>query len=425
MAAGDGEAWSVRGAWWLGVATACLVAGTAPAGATIDNFKSFKQAYPSKDAKAVSCKICHQHPLGRKDDLNAYAAALQRLKAPDSAKRLTIEDYRAVETQDSDGDGVSNIEELNVGTAPGDPTSVPPAAPGAPTTKPAAAATEAVGDGATPPAQDAEAASTSGGRAAPASSPDAVPDDARPSSRASQALASLDRLVMSSAWADSSDATSNASAGVAEYVGIETCAACHAKEFQEFQHSTHARINIPAGSGAQGCEMCHGPGSLHAQAGGVGHIINPRKDPSACFACHLDKKAEFRLPYHHPLLEGKMGCTDCHSPHGEDVRPWSATTLKDINEACFRCHKEQRGPFVWEHEALREGCTTCHKVHGSIHEKMLLARDSNLCLRCHTQVGFPTIGKSSHAGRLPQGTCFSAGCHTAVHGSNFDDHLRY
>lgn len=216
----------------------------------------------------------------------------------------------------------------------------------------------------------------------------------------------------------------------AEYVGTETCAACHAAQFKEFQHSTHARIAVPGEPGqvgAQGCETCHGPGSLHVAAGGgrgVGGIINPRKDPSTCFACHLDKKAEFRLPYHHPVLEGKMSCADCHTPHGLEVRPWTATTMKDINEACFKCHKEQRGPFVWEHEALREGCTTCHKVHGSIHEKMLLVRDNNLCLRCHTQVNFPTIGKSSHAGRLPQGTCFSAACHTAVHGSNFDDHLR-
>ena len=234
--------------------------------------------------------------------------------------------------------------------------------------------------------------------------------------------------VASAAQTDS--ATKGASeAPKAEYVGTETCATCHAKQYEEFRHSTHARISIPGDkANAQGCETCHGPGSLHVEAGGgrgVGGIINPRKDPSTCFACHLDKKAEFRLPYHHPVMEGKMSCADCHNPHGEDVRPWSSTTMKDINEACFKCHKDQRGPFVWEHEALREGCTTCHKVHGSIHEKMLLVRDNNLCLRCHTQVDFPTIGKSSHAGRLPQGTCFSAGCHTAVHGSNFDDHLRY
>lgn len=99
--------------------------------------------------------------------------------------------------------------------------------------------------------------------------------------------------------------------------------------------------------------------------------------------------------------------------------------MNDANEACFKCHKEQQGPFVWEHEATRDGCSSCHKVHGSVNDKMLIARDSNLCLRCHTQTNFQTIGKSNHNGRLNHASCFTAGCHTAVHGSNFDDHLRY
>ena len=156
----------------------------------------------------------------------------------------------------------------------------------------------------------------------------------------------------------------------AEYVGMETCESCHEEEVKKFQLSTHARISIPGEKNvkAQGCEMCHGPGSLHADAGGGKgvHILNPKKDPDACFKCHMDKKAEFSLPYRHPVMEGKMSCSDCHDSHGEEVKPWTATSLKGVNEACFKCHKEQRGPFVFEHEAVRESCTTCHKVHGSI-----------------------------------------------------------
>jgi len=213
----------------------------------------------------------------------------------------------------------------------------------------------------------------------------------------------------------------------ATYVGTETCVTCHEKQGEEFKLSTHARIsNDKADGAAQGCEMCHGPGSVHVDVGGNKEtIINPKKNPETCFACHTDKKAEFRLPFHHPVLEGKMSCVDCHTPHGEEVKPWSATTLNNVNEACFKCHKDKEGPFVWEHEVVRDGCTTCHKVHGSINDKMLVARDMSLCLRCHTQVNYPTIGASNHNTRFPQGTCFSAGCHTAVHGSNFDDHLRY
>ena len=122
-----------------------------------------------------------------------------------------------------------------------------------------------------------------------------------------------------------------------------------------------------------------------------------------------------------------MSCSDCHNAHGEEVKPWSATTIDGVNEACFKCHKDKRGPFVFQHEALREGCTVCHKVHGSIHDKMLIARDVNLCLRCHMQamVGVdPMVGKHAHDGDWARGSCWSAGCHTAVHGSNFDEHLR-
>lgn len=213
----------------------------------------------------------------------------------------------------------------------------------------------------------------------------------------------------------------------AEYVGEKTCASCHEQQVKEYQLSTHARIKISENTASvEGCEMCHGPASKHIDdSGGKDNILTPRKDPGVCFNCHLDKKMEFRLPYRHPVIEGKMSCADCHSPHGPDVKPWTSTTINDVNEACFKCHSDKRGPFVWEHEVVREGCTTCHKVHGSVNDKMLIARDSNLCLRCHAQANFPTIGKSSHSSRLPTGTCFSGGCHTAVHGSNFDDHLRY
>lgn len=214
----------------------------------------------------------------------------------------------------------------------------------------------------------------------------------------------------------------------AEYVGSETCATCHDKEMKQFKTSTHAQIAIPwEGVKVEGCEMCHGPGSLHVDAAEKDKkatIINPNKSPEMCYACHADKKAEFMLPYHHPVPEGHMSCTDCHNPHGE-ARPWSATSLEGINEKCAQCHKEQSGPFVWEHEGMREGCTTCHAVHGSVNDKMLVARDSNLCLRCHTQQMYPNIGNTSHTAFLSRGPCFSGGCHTAVHGSNFDEHLRY
>ncbi|MBF0618821.1 MAG: hypothetical protein HQL19_01505 [Candidatus Omnitrophica bacterium] len=216
---------------------------------------------------------------------------------------------------------------------------------------------------------------------------------------------------------------------------METCLGCHEDQGRTFKLSPHARIVTKDKDDlAQGCETCHGPGSLHAEAGGGKgvSIINPKKDPTICFTCHMEKKMEFRLPNHHPVLEGKMSCSDCHDMHGSDAKPWSATSMEGVNEVCFKCHKEQQGPFVYEHAALREGCTVCHKVHGSINAKMLQVRDMNLCLKCHVQPSSATDGtptgmtiiSDAHTNKSGRGTCWSTGCHSEVHGSNFQNHLK-
>lgn len=223
----------------------------------------------------------------------------------------------------------------------------------------------------------------------------------------------------------------------ATFVGAETCAMCHEKISKDFDRTTHSRLVVSSAEvQGQACEACHGPGSLHADAEGKlekrATIVNPGKKPEACFKCHLDKKAEFNLQYHHPVPEGKMSCVDCHDPHSDEgVRPGTTKSLAGKNALCAKCHIDQTRPFVYEHEALREGCTVCHNVHGSINDKMLKERDVNLCLKCHYQTQLdPTefnIADRNHGGAtgyLTRGPCFSAGCHIAVHGSNYSERFR-
>lgn len=223
----------------------------------------------------------------------------------------------------------------------------------------------------------------------------------------------------------------------AEFVGNESCLRCHEEVHRDFQTSPHGRIHLTEARfvGGTGCESCHGPGGLHVAAGGGRgvHIVNPGRDPASCLVCHAQTHAEFQLPHRHPVLEGQLNCVDCHDPHGRDIlRPAGGLGIARQDESCVTCHQEQSRHHVYPHEALREGCVTCHTPHGSVNDKLLIAPDNNLCLRCHAQIAAPGaaggdlfIGAQRHSVYLTRGTCWTAGCHTAVHGSNIDRLMRY
>jgi predicted CXXCH cytochrome family protein len=235
----------------------------------------------------------------------------------------------------------------------------------------------------------------------------------------------------------------------AKYIGSKECEQCHDKLYRDFATADHARL-IAAGPNAlnAGCESCHGPCSLHSDSGGevkppyrfaagrpstTSYDARLLGDPArsvetACFNCHPDVRGQLGLPSHHPVPEGRISCTDCHSPHKGSIHVGGGTSLLSENDTCLRCHAAQRGPYVFEHEAIREGCTICHKAHGSVNAKLLTVRDSNLCLKCHFQQpsgGRLLIGGSDHTLRVQQGACWTAGCHEAVHGSRVTSSLRF
>ena len=214
----------------------------------------------------------------------------------------------------------------------------------------------------------------------------------------------------------------------AEYVGTETCAGCHEDEHKYFRISDHASVSIDlsdedveAGA-AEGCETCHGPGSLHVEGMGDKSKIVRSDAVTTCYSCHLNIKGKFQLQHHHPVPEGRMSCTDCHDMHGSDVRATGGSMLLGMDEKCFKCHKEQRGPYVFEHDAMRDGCQSCHNAHGSINDKLLIAGQTTTCLRCHWEVAFNTgsggIGNIEHGDyAIGQGEeCIDH--HRAPHGSN-------
>jgi DmsE family decaheme c-type cytochrome len=276
--------------------------------------------------------------------------------------------------------------------------------------------------------------------------------------------------------------------GAEEYAGIDTCKGCHEDKFEGFIKGMHGKKENPRTPAAkEGCESCHGSGVEHANAGGgkgVGGIFSfdkkldandksakclschgetknhafwdlskhksegvscsdchsihsgrekylKQRQPDLCFGCHRDIKAQTNKQAHHPIREGKVSCSDCHDVHGE----FSDKMIKadSVNELCYKCHADKRGPFLWEHAPVEENCLNCHTPHGSNHESLLVSKMPYLCQNCHTGSGHPRVpygpfdsSFTGATGTPPTGvtqrpkyivrSCVN--CHINIHGSD-------
>lgn len=141
-----------------------------------------------------------------------------------------------------------------------------------------------------------------------------------------------------------------------------------------------------------------------------------------CGKCHTEKRAMLMRSSHMPLREGKMTCADCHNPHGGKG---PANLIQgSVNENCYSCHAEKRGPMLWEHPPVRDNCSNCHSPHGSNYANLLKSKGPYLCQQCHMASYHPSAlyegsGIPANGGAAKQQLarhCLS--CHTQVHGSN-------
>jgi len=203
----------------------------------------------------------------------------------------------------------------------------------------------------------------------------------------------------------------------------EACLACHQSGSRvHWQGSGHDLSQLA-------CSSCH---TVHAARD---QVLVTATQAGVCFSCHTDKRADMFRFSTHPLRTGWMSCSSCHAPHGSTT---SGNLIRNsINETCYECHAEKRGPFLWEHPPARENCVECHNPHGSNNPSMLKARGPYLCQQCHIAARHPSMQYSGFnlppvrlVGGLPStapgatptyqrmlGTqC--ANCHPMVHGSN-------
>jgi DmsE family decaheme c-type cytochrome len=295
-------------------------------------------------------------------------------------------------------------------------------------------------------------------------------------------------LLAGLAWQLPASAQAGAAAPAAEYSkeGADTCLGCHDDETAAYsgsaifktRHAQRGDKRSPFGAAGLQCEACHGPGATHARTKKAASINSMKADsavpveqrnqvclschlntsrtgwhasthergnlactdchkvhvehdpvlakasePPVCLACHKQQRADFHKASSHPVRQGQMGCSDCHSAHGSNAPAMLAKPT--LNQTCFTCHADKRGPVLWEHAPVAEDCSLCHVAHGSARNALLTKSPPQLCQQCHTSAGHPSLARTANG--LPGGSAGGAAflvaggctnCHSQVHGSN-------
>jgi DmsE family decaheme c-type cytochrome len=206
-----------------------------------------------------------------------------------------------------------------------------------------------------------------------------------------------------------------------------TCLTCHAGGPRDHWVNSVHQLN------GLSCSDCHNPMSKFSTGG----LMAKASINDTCAQCHQDVRQQFNRRSHMPLPEGQMSCDDCHNPHGaltNNGNPLlSGPLLKTntVNETCYQCHAEKRGPWLWEHPPVRESCLTCHSPHGSNQSSLLVASVPMLCQQCHaanSHAGALQTRQNIGGGANPEAQAMSRGClscHANIHGSNAPSGTRF
>jgi len=266
----------------------------------------------------------------------------------------------------------------------------------------------------------------------------------------------------------------NPAFGGAEFVNDkETCISCHEESTAAYEHTIHNRLfqhSTANNLESLNCESCHGPRSIHKEdpdnrfaftdeqytivcqqchqegdrlnwhisthkISGVEcttcHTVMEQKSNAAllsksdelslCSSCHTDVTAKLMRTSRHPVKEGKMDCSSCHNPHGTSSQ--AMLVKATVNETCYSCHQDKRGPFIWEHSPAREDCLTCHDPHGTNNRGMLITQNAGLCVSCHQYGGHINQYRYNRVSTPYGNGCVN--CHISVHGSNHPSGVKF
>ncbi len=155
-----------------------------------------------------------------------------------------------------------------------------------------------------------------------------------------------------------------------------------------------------------GCEVCHGPGSEHADAGGNGTFIvtpqnlTPEREAMICGTCHTRAqskdpdglKVEATLDANNKMM--KPGTSRADFLANNVFRHDASTATGDFwgDAKHSKKHHQQYTDFI-QTKKYRNGtalktCVNCHDVHapGTDRHQLSGSSDNSLCISCHATI---------------------------------------
>lgn len=189
------------------------------------------------------------------------------------------------------------------------------------------------------------------------------------------------------------------------------CLACHEDYNRMYWQSSPHQLS---GLVCANCHEIHDP---------LDRVRTRNRQVDICLECHQAVEAQFMQLSSHPIDGAHTICTDCHDPHGTVAESRTLVKGDSLNESCFQCHSELRGPFTWEHPPVVEDCSICHLPHGATQPSLLKTRAPQLCQSCHSSVGHRSFALEGDIDTTDPDAMFvfSKGClncHSSVHGSD-------
>ena len=192
----------------------------------------------------------------------------------------------------------------------------------------------------------------------------------------------------------------------------QPCVTCHQGTARIGWHAeAHDRSGVA-------CTDCH---TAHQERDAV---LVKGTEAEVCYACHKKQRADFQKPSAHPVRHGLMACSDCHNAHGSTTVAMLAKPT--LNQTCFSCHADKRGPMLWEHAPVAEDCSLCHAAARRA-PRAPAQQDAAAAVPAVPRAGRSSVGRRAPARRCPGGPAGGSiflvagsctNCHSQVHGSN-------